>query len=77
MMDKTTGSVLKAESVNMQGSVRLDIGRPPQKPAPAAGTSAAGVPQVRIVEKKPEFAVIEVTCSCGTKTRIRCDYGQQ
>jgi len=29
---------------------------------------------VNIVENQPEFAVIEITCSCGTKTYIRCEY---
>jgi len=29
---------------------------------------------VRIVESQPEFAVIEITCSCGTGIYLRCEY---
>jgi len=73
-MEKTHGCVLKADHVNIQGTVRLDAGRAPQKQNSAAG-SVVSTPQVGIIEKKGDFAVIEVTCSCGTKTRIRCEYG--
>jgi hypothetical protein len=31
-------------------------------------------PQARIVENHPKFADIEITCSCGTKTYVRCEY---
>ncbi|MHC4748205.1 MAG: hypothetical protein ACYS18_12960, partial [Planctomycetota bacterium] len=31
-------------------------------------------PQARILESRPDFAVIEITCSCGKKTNLRCEY---
>jgi hypothetical protein len=26
------------------------------------------------VERKSEFSVIEITCSCGEKMKLRCEY---
>ncbi len=72
-MEKTAGRVLKANDINIQGSVCLGLGQSPKKQVPA-GSVAACTPNAGIVEKTADFAVIEITCSCGTKTRIRCDY---
>ena len=37
--------------------------------------SAAGAAQqARIVESNNEYAVIEVTCSCGGKAFVQCNY---
>ena len=72
-MGKTTGRILKGSNVELQGQLHLDAmqaahGLPKKKD----GTSVA--PQVRILENHPEFAVIELTCCCGTKTHLRCEY---
>ena len=72
-MEKATGRILKANDVNIQGSIRLDPGHQPRRQT-SAGTAGICTPQAGIVEKNADFAVIEITCSCGTKTRIRCDY---
>jgi hypothetical protein len=29
---------------------------------------------VRIAESNSEFAVLEITCSCGSKINVRCEY---
>ena len=74
-MQKTAGHILKGEEVNFEGRFHLDVAQD--------GTAVAGPnenrkdhaePQVCIVQKHPEFAVIEVTCSCGTKTNLKCEY---
>ena len=57
----------------MQGCFHLDVGQPSRKPASTGNTISSG-PQVRIVENNNEFAVMEITCSCGAKTRVRCEY---
>ena len=72
-MEKTAGRILRGNEVKLEGNFRLD-----------AGQGAPGMPkernvslspaQVNIVENQPEFAVIEVTCSCGEKTHIKCEY---
>jgi len=72
-MKKTAGRVLKSNDVKLEGQLHLDIGQ-----IAAAQTKeknvAPATPQVSIVESHPEFAVIEITCSCGTKTYLRCEY---
>jgi hypothetical protein len=74
-MQKTVGHILKGEEVKLEGQFHLD--------AAQAGTTMArpnenrilrATPQVRIVQNHPEFVVIEVTCSCGTKMNVKCEY---
>lgn len=72
-MAKAAGYILKASEVKLEGSLCLDVtqngaGRP--RPA---GTALV-TPQALIAENHPEFAVIEITCSCGTKLLLRCEY---
>lgn len=69
-MEKAAGRILKSHNVKMEGRFRLGTGQTPQ----SSGRKETGAAQVRIVEKHPEFAVVEVTCPCGEKTGIRCDY---
>jgi len=64
--------VIKNEQVRMAGPRRLDQA--------AAGNALAGTLQAepaagaRIVEMGPTSALIEVTCPCGQKSYVRCDY---
>jgi hypothetical protein len=74
-MTKAAGHILKSEDVKLEGRFRLDVGqlqsstgRPKEKSLPLAE------PQVRIVESHPNFADIEITCSCGIKTHLKCEY---
>ena len=68
-MEKTTGRVLKSSDVKFEGCVQLDASQP--KPSTQKVKSA---PQVRIIQNNPEFALIEVICSCGIKTSLKCEY---
>ncbi len=72
-MIKAAGRILKSNDVKLEGQFHLDLTHtgsdlPKQQ---VAGSSA---PQVRILENHPEYAVIEVTCSCGTKMSLKCEY---
>ncbi len=72
-MSKTAGRILKRDDVKLEGRFHLDAGQS----APLASeqqNKADTAPETRIVENHPEFAVVEVTCSCGTKTQIKCEY---
>jgi len=72
-MGKTAGRILKGSDVKLEGRFTLDIVQPePDQPKQPA--TALAEPQVRIVESQPEFAVIEITCSCGTGIFLRCEY---
>ena len=72
-MGKTAGHILKANNTKLEGQFHLELAHagssPSMKKKPASTT-----PTARIVENHPEFAVVEVTCSCGTKTHLKCEY---
>ena len=72
-MEKAAGHVLKSNNVKLEGRFRLDVGQSAPISANEKNTTLASA-QVRIVENHPEFAVMEVTCGCGAKTHIRCEY---
>lgn len=68
--------VLKNSEVQFAGSYQLDMNMSPaSKPAASASTSKAA--NARIVKTNPEFALVEVTCSCGHTTLVRCEYAAQ
>lgn len=73
-MEKAAGRILKNHTVKMEGLFRLKAGQTPQSSGRKKSGGASSPPQVRIVEKHPEFALLEVTCPCGEKTDIRCEY---
>jgi hypothetical protein len=73
-MEKTAGRILKAEEVKLQGQYHLDIAQVSQNPA-AGSKIVSGTPRVRIVENSADYAIMEITCSCGTITQVRCEYG--
>ena len=74
-MVKTSGRILKSEDVVFDGQYHLGMGRvqigrdesPGKKPA-------SGPAQVRILENHPNYAVLEITCMCGEKICVRCEY---
>ena len=72
-MIKTAGRILKSNDVKLEGQFHLDVtqaGSNLQKQQVAALSE----PQVRVLENHPEYAVIEVTCSCGRKMSLKCEY---
>jgi hypothetical protein len=70
---KTSGRILKSDDVKFEGQYHLDAVQTGSSLPQHRGTTLAS-PQVRILENHPEYAVIEVTCSCGTRTCLRCEY---
>jgi hypothetical protein len=71
--------VVKHHQVQISGSVCLSPstgGGSVRAAGPSrAGAARTGVPQqARVVESNSEYAIIEVTCSCGSKTHIQCNY---
>jgi len=71
-MAETVGQILKSEEVKLEGQVQLNAARPGRAAFHPGQTS--GEPTADIVENHPEFAVIEITCCCGTRTYLRCEY---
>ena len=72
-MGKTAGRILKENDVQIEGQFTIDIVQP-EPGRPKQTGAALAEPKVRIVESQPEFAVIEITCSCGTGMYLRCEY---
>jgi hypothetical protein len=72
-MSRIEGRIIKSKDVEIKDRFSLEVmqGDPG---APKSPGRALVTPQVRIAEKTPDFAVIEITCSCGTKTSLRCEY---
>lgn len=71
----TSGRILRSEDVILEGQYLHDAGRteitrdePQQKNAVSAPT------RVCILEDHPQYVVLEVTCACGTKMCLRCEY---
>jgi hypothetical protein len=70
---KTSRHVLKANEVRFEGAFQL--GLTPGASAPCDKRSGGSVsPRIRIAGNHPDYAVVEVTCSCGKTTYVRCDY---
>ena len=72
-MEKTARRILKSNNVKLEGRFRLNVGQGIPNSANKRNVTSAE-PQVRIMENHPEFAAMEVTCCCGEKTHIRCEY---
>ena len=75
--------VLKGDQVLVSGSVCLETGSslaPVRTSAPSDGAHASTEPghtqQANIVETTEQYAVIEVVCSCGSTTRLQCNYAE-
>jgi hypothetical protein len=77
-MTNTTGRILKSSEVNLQGRVVLDNFQTPQNAAGAkvrdANSQLFAAPKARVIQNCAEFAIIEITCPCGTKTNVKCEY---
>ena len=72
-MVQPVNRILKSDDVEVDGLLHLDLVA--ACPSTQNGRHAAvGKQSVRILENQNEYAVVEVTCSCGRKTIIRCDY---
>ena len=74
-MIRTARRVLKGQDTELEGQYRLDV---PQGGAAKAVLQQPGAvkgpARACILENHPDHALIEVTCSCGTKMILKCDY---
>jgi hypothetical protein len=72
-MERNTERVLKSSDVEISGRITLPgIATGPDAPAGSARTSFPA--NATIVENNSDFALIEVTCPCGLKTIVKCEY---
>ena len=71
-MENATGNIIKSDNVNLEGQFNLNLGQPVSNQTNVSNPAAE--PKVVIIENHPEYALMEVTCSCGSKTYIKCQY---
>ncbi len=69
-------SIIKGDDISIEGSFQLDLeSQPGQQTVHTQPAASAEQPkQVRIVENNDQFAIIEITCSCGNKMHVKCQY---
>ena len=72
-MPKLAGRILKANDIKLEGQFHLDVEQT-RAELQKDNSAILSTPQVRITETQSDYAVIEVTCCCGSKTYVRCDY---
>ena len=72
-MERTAKRILKNKDAKLEGKFQLEIGKSTPSQANKVNVTSATA-QVCLLENHPEFAVLEVTCGCGAKTHIRCEY---
>ncbi len=74
-MIRTAGRILKSQDIELEGQYRLDV---PQGELARAALqqpgAVTGPARACILENHPDHALIEVTCSCGAKMILKCDY---
>jgi len=70
-MPHDTPRVIRSDEVKLAG--RRRIGRDAQTDAPRQVPASA---RARIFAEDASGATLEVVCSCGKRTYVRCDYRQ-
>ena len=65
--------VLKNVEISQGPAVRIGAGSSAGG-ASVKSSGAAVAQQARIVESNNEYAIIEVTCSCGGRAFVQCNY---
>jgi len=65
--------ILKNDSITIEGTHKISH-RGNNFAAGGVPSGGGGEPRAEIIQKEPGFAIIEVTCGCGQKIQLRCDY---
>jgi len=64
--------ILRRDEVEIDGHYDLGSSRPTLDAA--AGGQVDETNRVRIVENCPQYTIIEIICSCGKASYIRCEH---
>jgi hypothetical protein len=74
-MAKISGRILKSEEVEFDGRYYFGPGSTEIAGAGPQQKNVAVAPaQVRILQEHSQYTVLEVTCICGQKMHLRCEY---
>jgi len=77
-MAKTTTKIFKKGSLDFKGPVKIDSMQTGDSTAaiPNGHTKLSADAKAVIVENHEDFSIIEITCNCGEKLYLRCNYPQ-
>lgn len=73
-MKKGWAHILKGEEVKVEGRLQLGLDAVQTRRQQFKHPEQNGQATARVVESNPESAILEITCCCGTKTYVRCEY---
>lgn len=73
-MKTGTAKIFKQDDVQMSGSLELNYPLTSNVQGHRQVSRIQKKAQVQVVEKTDQYAVIQVTCSCGKITNIKCQY---
>jgi hypothetical protein len=72
-MQKAARNILKGSDVKLEGQFQLSQTQYAKTQAKEKNTTSA-ITKVTVVENQPQYAVLEIICSCGAKTYVKCQY---
>ena len=69
--------VMKPDEMEMNGTAHIEAATGMVAASGTVETNGGGgaTQQVRIIESNDSHAILELTCSCGCKSRVQCNYG--
>jgi hypothetical protein len=73
-MQKAACRILKESDIKLEGQFHFDQASQCAKSPSKEKNSISQVTKVSIVENHPQYAVLEIICSCGAKTHVKCQY---
>lgn len=73
-MLQTMNRILKSDEVEIDGRCHLEIGHAVSQAQHTRSNNIVAA-KAKILDNTNEYALIELTCACGRKTLVRCDYG--
>ena len=67
--------VMKSDEMEMNGIAHIEAAAGMVASSGTVAVSGGVSQQARIIESNDSHAILELTCSCGCKSRVQCDYG--
>ncbi len=67
--------VMKSDEMEINGIAHIEPAAGRVASSGTVGANGGATQQVRIIESNDSHAILELTCSCGCKSRVQCNYG--
>lgn len=66
--------IIKKHQTAASGSICLGAGSPVAPVRNSASSAPVSTAQATVIENTESYVVIELTCSCGDKIKLKCNY---